>query len=238
MIGFLTSSPVIPGAFDLNPANGFIEEMRKHFPAQCRALFICSDPDACDRTDRFAEDMRIIFQNAGFRFHAYQVLDGRNAREAGKLVRDAQFIILAGGHVPTQNRFFAEIGLRGLLEGFEGIVLGISAGTMNSADVVYAQPEMEGEAMNPRYQRFLRGLGLTKTMILPHYQMIKDDTLDGLRLFRDIACPDSVGRRFYALVDGSFLLIDGDREELRGEAYLIADGKLSPFTAENDVVAL
>ncbi len=59
------------------------------------------------------------------------------------------------------------------------VVLGISAGTMNSADIVYAQPELEGESIDSAYQRFLRGLDLTKCMIIPHYQDIKDQILDG-----------------------------------------------------------
>lgn len=42
-------------------------------------------------------------------------------------------------------------------------------------------------------------------MILPHYQDIKDDILDGKRLFEDITYPDSYDKEFYALTDGSNL---------------------------------
>jgi dipeptidase E len=121
-------------------------------------------------------------------------------------------MILSGGHVPTQNRFFEKIRLRDLLKSCEGVVLGISAGSMNSADEVYAQPEEEGEAVDPAYRRFLPGLGLTKTNLLPHYQENKDDVLDGRRIYADIACPDSMGRTFYAIPDGSYLLIDAGKE--------------------------
>ena len=92
------------------------------------------------------------------------------------------------------------------MRSFDGVLVGISAGTMNSAEVVYAQPELEGEATDPNYQRFLPGLGLTKKMILPHYQMLKDEVLDGLRVMEDIAYPDSQGRRFYLLVDGAICI--------------------------------
>ena len=64
-------------------------------------------------------------------------------------------IFLGGGHVPTQNAFFHRIGLREKIRNFDGIVIGISAGSMNSADVVYAQPELPGEAADESYQRFL-----------------------------------------------------------------------------------
>lgn len=153
------------------------------------------------------------------------------------MVSEANFIILAGGHVPTQNRFFAELGLRALLQNWDGVLMGISAGTMNSAEVVYAHPELEGETA-PDYRKFLPGLGLTKTMVLPHYQMIKDDVLDGLRVFEDIAYPDSMGRRFYALVDGSYIFGNGTAEELRGEAYLIEDGVLTQISKAGDTIVL
>ena len=113
-----------------------------------------------------------------------------------------------------------------ILEGWNGIVMGISAGSMNCADVVYAQPEMPGEATEPSYQKFIRGLGLTDVNVLPHYQAVKDDYVDGLRLFEEITYPDSTGRVFYAIVDGSYVLQTKDRKEIRGEAYRIADGKI------------
>ena len=95
---------------------------------------------------------------------------------------------------------------------------------MNSAEVVYAQPELEGEAVDPSYERFLDGLGLTECMILPHYQDLRDQTLDGLRIFEDITYPDSLGRQFYALPDGSYLYGENGVERICGEAWLIQDG--------------
>jgi len=143
-----------------------------------------------------------------------------------KLLR-VLFVILGGGHVPTENAFFREIGLREAFQGWNGIVMGISAGTMNCAELVYAMPEEPGEALDPAYQRFLPGLGLTKKMLLPHYQEIKDGLLDGLRVMEDVACPDSMGRVFYCLPDGSYFRIENGQEELRGEAWRLADGVLT-----------
>ena len=157
----------------------------------------------------------------------YHILDRRTQHKAAELTANSDLILLAGGNVPTQNRFFGEIGLKALLSGFEGVIMGISAGSMNSASTVYAQPEFEGEAADPLYERFLPGLGLTETMLLPHYQDCKDDVLDGKRVFEDIAYPDSMGRQFIAAPDGSYLLIKDGREELRGEYYMIKDGEIS-----------
>lgn len=238
MICFLTSRTDLPGHEELNPDNRFIDELRRVFPNPCRALNICSDPDGWEKTDFYASLTRLYFENAGFRFDSFRVLDGRNAAQAKELVRESNLVILGGGHVPTQNRFFSKIGLRELLGDYDGVVVGISAGSMNSAALVYAQPEEEGEAVDPSYRRFLTGLGLTKTMLLPHYQEVKDDVLDGMRLFAEITCPDSMGKCFYAIPDGTYLFIENGREELRGEAWQIRDGVLTQIAADGEVIPL
>ena len=238
MVCFLTSRTDIKGTGALNPANGFVGELLRRVPKPCRVLHVCSDPNRHEIMDLYAAEIRASFERAGFVFHSYRTLDGRNETQAAELVRASDLLILSGGHVPTQNGFFQKIGLRDLMRGYGGVVIGISAGSMNSADVVYAQPEEEGEATDPAYRRFLTGLGLTKTMLLPHYQAVKDDVLDGLRLYEDITLPDSKGNTFYAIPDGSYLLIDGGREELRGEAYRIRDGAIAKIASDGERVSL
>ena len=238
MTYFLTSSPCVEGSPALNPANGFVDELKKALPGPCRALFVCSDPDQPDRTHGFAEDMRSSFARIGIRFTDLQVLERRNQEWCLELVADAELIFLVGGHVPTQNAFFQETDLREELRNWDGVLVGVSAGSMNAAEAVYAQPEEPGEAIDPDYQRFLPGLGLTRLNIIPHYNQDKDWTLDGMRLYEDITYADSVGRRFYVLVDGSYILGRDGREELRGEAYLIENGGLTHLSREGETIAL
>lgn len=238
MIYFLTSSPCLPDSPLLNPVNGFVDELKKALPGPCRVLFICSDPDQPSLTYGFAEDMRDSFAQIGVDFTGVDVLERENQSRCGELLANVGLIFLVGGHVPTQNEFFRELGLRERLKGWDGVIVGVSAGSMNAADVVYAQPEEPGEAVDPEYRRFLPGLGLTKTMLLPHYQMVRDNVLDGLRLYEDITSADSMGRRFYVLVDGSYLLGRDGQEELRGEAYLMENGSLTQIGWEGGVIKL
>lgn len=233
---FITSSPYLDGADRaiLNPENRFLENLRQALLPFPRALFVASDPERHDLTCSFGMDTAVAFSQAGIVFSAYAVLDGTNAQRAAQLVSDSDFLILAGGHVPTQNAFFREIGLREILEGFGGVVMGISAGSMNLADWAYVQPEEEGEGIDPCFQRFAPGLGLTDVNILPHYQKVKDDILDGMRLFEDITYPDSFGNTFFALPDGSYFYQDDHELLLFGEAYLLRDGELSQLCRSGD----
>ena len=237
MIVFITSSPYIDGADRaiLNPENEFVDRLRAVLPPNPRALFICSDPDSHDMTCQFDADTVAAFSLAGMAFSAYQVLDGRNAHQVKKLIGRSDIVILAGGHVPTQNAFFRSIRLRELLQNYHGVVMGISAGSMNLADTVYVQPEEPGES-HPGFRRFTPGLGLTDINILPHYQKVKNNILDGQRLYEDITYADSMGHTFFALPDGSYIYQDDLGQLLCGKAYRVQNGILELLTVDGEVL--
>ena len=235
MILFLTSSPCVPNADRaiLNPANGFVDRLKSVLPTNPKCLFICSDPDSPLLTDRFGREMTRAFEEAGIEFKEFTTLDRRNDENAQSLIWGSDLVILAGGHVPTQNAYFQEIGLAELLENYQGVLMGISAGTMNSAWQVYLQPEEPGES-DPDFPRFATGLGLTDINVLPHYQQVKDYTLDGLRLFEDITYADSYGNEFLAMPDGSYVLEEDGHATLYGEGYRIADGEKQQICADGE----
>jgi peptidase E len=245
MIAFLTSSPTIPldptqpyGPSRFSDQNGFALRLQAHWKPESKFLFVASDPAGHAGNDRYAAGTRSLFSQQGLTISELTLWDDRLPSLTREDVSGFDVIYLAGGHVPTENAFFQRIGLREKLQGFGGIVIGVSAGTMNSAELVYAQPELEGESIDPSFQRFLPGLGLTDIMVLPHYQATKDWWVDRKRLYEDITYPDSMGHTFFALVDGSYLLVEDGTTTLYGEAYRIADGKRQQLTKLNEQLAL
>lgn len=244
---FLTSSPSgplgVPNDGWLDEKNGFVEQLKKQWKPEMKGLIIAASPDQYERNDEMADFFGRAFYNSGVAVQGlltpgkgkntavpYGCFDVWDYRCTDVIERERlqqyDVILLSGGHVPTEHAYFEEIRLRDLLKGYAGIVIGISAGTMNCADVVYVQPEEPGESMDPDFKRFIPGLGLTDINVLPHYQMVKDFYLDGKRLMEDITYPDSFGRRFIALEDGSYILIADDQTVLYGRSYRIADGKI------------
>lgn len=232
---FITSSPFIDGAprAILSNQNEFIDRIRSVLPDNPRVLFVCADPDDHDGTCRFAAETTGAFAEAGIAFSSYQVLDWKNAAKAYSLVQHSDFIVLSGGHVPTQNAFFRKIRLRHILRHFDGTVMGISAGSMNMADTVYAQPEAPGET-DPDFEIFLPGLGLTWVNILPHCQKAMHYMLDGMRLYEDITFPQSMGHTFFSLPDGSYFYQDGEGLLLCGKAYRLQNGILELLTVDGE----
>ena len=201
---------------EMIPDNHLIDEMQKMFPDPCRALYFSDGPDDFEFNDFIANDTKDGFEYSGFQFESFICVDDRNASQAKELIQEANFIILGGGHTPSQNRYFRDIALGDLLKDYDGVIWAISAGSMNCAETVYAAPEEDGEAVDPEYKRFLTGLGLTKTIILP----------------------DSMGRTFCYITDGSYILVKDGIEELRGEAYIVHNGKSKQLSANGDSVLL
>lgn len=237
---YLTSSPTImdwnvtpPKCVSFNAANGFLEHLKNDWKKNSKCLLVSSDPDNIRMMEEMKAGFMELFPANGLTIAAMDVCHNESVITS-KTIVSYDVIILSGGHVPTQNAFFQKIGLQDMLKDFSGIVIGISAGSMNSADTVYAQPELEGESEDPAYQRFLNGLGLTAVQIIPHWQYIKDQTLDGKRVLEDITLPDSKGNKFYALADGSYLEIEDDTTTLYGEAYLVENGQITQICKENE----
>lgn len=50
----------------------------------------------------------------------------------------------------------------------------------------------------------------------------------------EIKYPDSIGREFYALPDGSYLYIKDGKERICGEAYLIKDGVCKQICSDEE----
>lgn len=244
MIAYLTSH--IGGSYKkngtrvptrLNAENGLLDSLQKHWKDNSKVLIISADADDFEINDSIRNIFKESFPMSGLSITQMHICDTRNEKLVDELT-DYDVLILAGGHVPTQNKFFERIRLKEHINDFGGILIGISAGTMNSAEIVYAQPELEGESIDKEYERFLSGLGITKLMVLPHYQDLKDEILDGKRLFEDITYPDSYGREFYALEDGSYFIIENETTTLFGAAYLIKDGTIKQICEKDKSICM
>ena len=238
MILYLTGSPTRFGEERFTEDNGFLADVRASLARVCgggkpRVLLVSAAPDDIGFTDSVLQGMSACIRKSGIETASVTMLDRRNAGRAAELVAQAQWVILCGGHVPTQNRFLHEIGLKKLLQGFGGVVMGCSAGSMNCAGRVYSHPELPGEATDPRYRRWLEGLGLTELQIIPHLWQVRHAQVDGLRLFEDVAFPDSWGHRFYTFPDGGYIKVEDGRSTLFGEAFEISRGAMRRICEEN-----
>lgn len=242
---FLTSS--IGGSYKenglripcaLDGSNLFLEILKEQWPLNAKCLILSSEPDNEEINNSFQAVFTEAFRISELSLSKMDVCDRRNESSLADMLYDYDVLLLAGGHVPTQNQFFNRVHLKELMENYHGIVIDISAGTMNSADVVYAQPELDREAIDSKYQRYLEGLNITKINVLPHFQDVKNLMVDGLRVIEDISLPDSKIRPFYALVDGAYIFVNDYSSKLYGEAYWVQDGTITKICETGQSIQL
>lgn len=217
--------------------NGLLDRLKSIWIQDARVLIICANPDYHEKNDGVYACLKEAFPMSELSISHIEQCDDRNPDIIENLA-NIDVLILAGGHVPTQNKFMKQLRLKERLLDYNGIVVAWSAGSMNCADVVYAGPELEGEAVDPLYERWITGLGITNINIFPHFQSLRDDYLDGLRLIEDITFDDSVGHEIIALNDGSYIMLDNGQATLYGEAYMIKDRQLTQICKDGESITL
>ena len=162
---FLTGSPTRFGEDHFTEDNGFLAEVKAALDEATggrrrpRVLLVSAAPDDRGFTDSVKKGMSDCIHNSGIATASITMLDRRNAGRAAALVKRADWVVMCGGHAPTQNRFIHEIGLRELLKDFPGVILGCSAGSMNCAEWVYSHPEFNGRNRNFRIKARVTGEG-------------------------------------------------------------------------------
>ena len=235
---FLTGSPTRYGQARFTSDNGFLEAVKAELPRRSRVLMVSAAPDDRSFTESVLKGMSDCIHFSGIETASISMLDRSNASQARRLVEESDWVILCGGHVPTQNRFLHEIGLASILKSWDGVVMGCSAGSMNCAADVYSHPELPGEAVDPDYRRWLKGLGLTDINLIPHYYQVRDCRVDSLALFEDVAFPDSRQHRFISIPDGGYIKVKNSRSLLYGRAWEISGGGMRLINEENKICSI
>ena len=221
----------------LPETNGLLKCIKDVWKKDSKVMIISGSPEYFDKNDSVLFCLKGAFSLSELGTSEVLMCDERN-KEIIERLPEIDVLILAGGHVPTQNSFMKTIGLKERLQSWDGLLIAWSAGSMNCAEMVYAGPELPGEAIDPNYQRWICGLGTTKTNIFPHFEVLKDEMLDGMRLIEDITYSDSMGHEIIALNNGSFIVVDNGTEVLYGEAYSIKNGEQRQICTDDKWIQL
>jgi len=218
--------------------NNFIDILKSLLTSQSKLVLISSNPNEYEINNDVLNVTQESFNMSGFIFKEIIMLDKRNANDSKNIISNSDMIVLCGGHVPTQNNWFKEINLKEILNNYDGIIVGSSAGSMNCAKTVYCPPELEGEAINPDFKKWFEGLCLTDINIFPHYSELLDEEIDGFKMIEDIVLKDSFESPIYALNDGSFIKIYDKEITIHGECFKICNGVITNICENNNTSCL
>ena len=124
---FKVNGKRIPSIFLAN--NGLLDKLKELWVEDAKVMIICASPDDYEKNDSVCACLRESFPMSGLSISYIEKCDDRNEELIEKL-SEMDVILLAGGHVPTQNIFMKKIGLKERLIDFNGLLIAWSAGSM------------------------------------------------------------------------------------------------------------
>ena len=138
----------------LPETSGLLKCIKDVWKKDSKVMIISGSPEYFDKNDSVLFCLKGAFSLSELGTSEVLMCDERN-KEIIERLPEIDVLILAGGHVPTQNSFMKTIRLKERLRDWNGLLIAWSAGSMNCAEMVYAGPELPGEAIDPNYQRWI-----------------------------------------------------------------------------------
>jgi len=219
-------------------SNGFIDRLKNFAPKIKNFVFIASNPDGSVITDGYANNIVEALNLDDFEIKNLIVIDHRFAEDIEKTILSADVVFLAGGNVPTQNKYFHEINLKEILNDYEGVLIGQSAGSMNCCETVYAQPEEDEEFDDKNFVKKIQGLGLVDFSLMPHMNSANDVDDSGHPTVMQMCLEDSYDIPHYGIVDYGFIEVLNNHATAYGKTYLIKDGKCVELCSDKEQIEI
>lgn len=214
--------------------NNFLNNLKKQLKSNRKFILIASDPNDYERNGLFLQIDSEALKLSGLVFEEYLILDDRNKDNITDILKDSDLIFLSGGDTYKQNIFFNDINLKEYLKNIDAVIVGISAGSINSAYNVYNSPECEEDL---KYPPCFKGLGLTTINIEPHF--VLNNLSDNNKILqRGEILKESFNRTIIALTDGAYILKNDTKCNLYGESYKIKDGIITKICDNNKCIVL
>ena len=205
------------------PERRFTDEiarrLEKELPVRRCIVFITARPVEYQQNDEDSAGMHGMFVEYGIGFERFCVVDARmDPADAQKWAREADcFFLMGGGVCAEQMQLMREKGIYDIVRDGPGMVLGVSAGSMNMGKTTVDI----WESLEP-----YEGLGFADITMIGHFDY--NDT-ERLRLETEV----SMERPVCAMEDESAIFIRNGKVDIIGTIHKIEKGNIGPFTEED-----
>lgn len=183
---------------------------------------VAANPDKYEKNDKmfFGDGSCLgivnMLKSCGVEIKQSVLLDDRiSTKTAKETIEKADVVYFLGGDPKSQYKFIESVGCIDVLKEFDGIVFGISAGSMNCAkNVAYFSEDGTSEVVN------YRGLGISPIYVYPHFLANNEELISQLKEL-------SIDTTIFALPNDSYVKIFNDRTEIVGKCYLFTNKKIT-----------
>ena len=203
-------------AVRMNNNNSFVDRLKQISSGEINNIvMVAATPSNVERNREYARLLQESMNLDGFNVENVTVIDDSFVGDLDETILSADMVYLSRGHAPTQNLFYDHIGLKGILENYQGIILAQGSGMINCSDDIYFQPRNQLEMAIFRQEedgtpREMRGLGLIKFSVIPHLNTANTRVISGCESAYAKSTVDSYIYPHCSLADGAFIELDGD----------------------------
>ena len=208
------STYILTSMFNNGFSDEIVELFQKKITQRGRFAFVASEFKKNHRkTDNYFKFFLNMFEEKGIHFKEACVVDGRmTAKQAQETVEAADVVWLSGGDTPVEFAYFQEYGLIDVIKKHNGVVIGMSAGSINLADTAICTRSCGHDP-----QQIYPGIGCVRISVEPHFVMgeLSDELLELSEKYT-----------IYGLCDESVIVCEDNDIEFYGEIYKIEKGKV------------
>lgn len=159
--------------------NGFTDDfnsvLKTYIKVGMNFVFVASEfENIYEKTDWYCNNFLKMFSDCGIIFDSVNVIDGRMTKETAQdMIRNSDVLWLAGGDTPTQFTYFESYGLIPCIREQKGVIIGMSAGSINMAKTAICTLTCEHNEL-----KIYEALGLVEFSVEPHFD--KDNITEEL----------------------------------------------------------
>ena len=205
---------------DISKEQGFNEIQREYLKKDIKnndtIVFIATTFDDYEKNDLYYNNLIKHFKNIDITFNKAYLIDKRVAKDLAKdYILKSNIIFLMGGDAKKQIDSVKEYDLFEILKSKEGIILGVSAGSMNQSSRVVYKNDYNNSVIED-----YEGLGYIDINIYPHLDF---NNIDYLKEVFEV----SNYTKTVALPNDSFIRIENNNIDFVGEYYTIQNSKIT-----------
>lgn len=205
---------------DISKEQGFNEIQREYLKKDIKnndtIVFIATTFDDYEKNDLYYNNLIKHFKNIDITFNKAYLIDNRVAKDLAKdYILKSNIIFLMGGDAKKQIDSVKEYDLFEILKSKEGIILGVSAGSMNQSSRVVYKNDYNNYVIED-----YEGLGYIDINIYPHLDF---NNIDYLKEVFEV----SNYTKTVALPNDSFIRIENNNIDFVGEYYIIQNSKIT-----------
>lgn len=205
---------------DISKEQGFNEIQREYLKKDIKnndtIVFIATTFDDYEKNDLYYNNLIKHFKNIDITFNKAYLIDNRVAKDLAKdYILKSNIIFLMGGDAKKQIDSVKEYDLFEILKSKEGIILGVSAGSMNQSSRVVYKNDYNNYVIED-----YEGLGYIDINIYPHLDF---NNIDYLKEVFEV----SNYTKTVALPNDSFIRIENNNIDFVGEYYTIQNSKIT-----------